>query len=152
MKYYAFHHLGKASDGSDRMLAFDMNAIAELELLLGDRPILEILNERAGFNFIRHLLCVGLKWQDPTLTPQKVGDLIQDHVVEKGLGLEVVIAPALEALEKSGVMGTPKKPKPNGEVVDLSQSPSDGAGPKRPAPKAKKAATEEKQPEETPTN
>ena len=152
MKHFTFRELGPTPDGSERLLAFDMNCIAELELALGDRSIYEILRERAGFNFMRHLLWAGLKRQEPRLTPEAVGDLIQKHVIEKGLNLEVIITPSLEALQKSGVLQAPKEAKPKGEVVDPGKSPSGGAGQKRPAPKAKKAATEEKQLEETPTN
>lgn len=125
MQYFKFTHLGPAPDGSERKLRFDLNAICDLEDAM-DGSIYTILRERAGFNFMRHLLWTGCKWQEPALTPAVVGELIQKEILDKGLDLEVIVAPALEALRRSGVLKSGKEAQPKeNEVVDLDQRPTE---------------------------
>lgn len=128
MQYFRFTHLGPAPDGSERKLRFNMNAICELEEAMDGASIYDILRERAGFNFLRHLLWAGLKWQEPALTPDVVGELIQKETLDKGSDLEVLVTPALEALKRSGVLKSGKETQPKeNEVVDLDQRPTEPA-------------------------
>lgn len=121
MQYFRFPHLGPAPDGSDRKLRFDLNAMCDLEDAMDGASIYRILADRAGFNFIRHLLWAGLKWNEPSLTPRKVGELIQKEVLDQGKDLEVVVTPALEALRRSGVLQQTDNVV-DAEVVDLEDT------------------------------
>lgn len=91
-------------DDKVRRIRYDFNAISELEENL-DAPIGMLLSEKeAGFRVLRGLLWVGLKWEHRSLTPQAVGDLIQQHLEEGGEIADLMKA-ATDALQRSGIFG-----------------------------------------------
>ena len=71
--------------GRDRVLRFDMNALAELEDRL-KMPLSLIFNENnVGVRTIRECLFVGLRHRDRKLTPKDVGDWMEfDRMTEYG--------------------------------------------------------------------
>ena len=92
--------------GKQRNLKYDINAIADIEreMKIG---IGEILNsERMGFDVLRVMLWAGLKHEDQSLTPYKVGNHIQKYIVDNKINLvdamiklQDVVAEALKASE-----------------------------------------------------
>lgn len=141
MQYFAFHQLGDAPDGSQRMLGFDMNVIADIEDAMGGQSIYRLM-QQPGFNFIRHLAWAGLKWQDPKLTPADAGDLIQKFVIDKGKSLETLVDPIMEAIKKSGVLGKEKKAGPQEPKVGTGR-PTETAPAEAAEPETQDVATED---------
>lgn len=87
-----------------RRLRYDFNAISELEEKM-DAPIGTLLSEnRMGFRAIRGLLWAGMKWENRSLTPQAVGELIQKHL-DAGGDLPGLTDKATQALRLSGIFG-----------------------------------------------
>lgn len=84
-------------------LRFDFNALADLEDLMGF-GISELFSEkRIGVSVVRALIWAALKWDDKTITPQKVGIMIQDYL--KGGGdLADLMDKVTSALTKSGLI------------------------------------------------
>lgn len=70
-------HRGEAVIELDRSrtLKLTFNAMCEAESLLG-RPV---ISGQIGMSEIRALLWAGLKWEDKTLTPERMGNLLQKH-------------------------------------------------------------------------
>lgn len=64
-----------------RHLKLSINAIADAERLEG-RNLTHLLAE-GGISASRALLWAGLKWEDRTLTPEKVGDLMEEWIQTK---------------------------------------------------------------------
>lgn len=95
----------------DRPLVYNINAVGELE----DRfnmPVQEIFSRDSKlglFRFLRAFILIGLKHggmnfrgtlEDNEL---RVGDLIQEHWIDKGRTLNELLKIGFEALELSGV-------------------------------------------------
>jgi len=62
-----------------RNLRFDINAFADAEALIG-ASVLDVLSTETGllrFSVQRALIWAGLKHEDPSLTPQRVGAMMQ---------------------------------------------------------------------------
>lgn len=104
MQYFRFTHLGPAPDGMERKLRFDINTVCELEDAM-DKTLFDILRS-PSFNSLRYLVWAGLKWQDPALTASRVGELMQKHLIDEGKGWEAGLKPVMDALLRSGVMGS----------------------------------------------
>lgn len=60
-----------------RKLRFGMNQLALLEEALGI-PVSELGNIKMGVKELRLFLWAGLSWEDPELTPEKVGELADE--------------------------------------------------------------------------
>lgn len=60
-----------------RKLRFGMNQLAALEDALGV-PVTELGNIKMGVKELRLILWAGLSWEDPSLTPEKVGELADE--------------------------------------------------------------------------
>lgn len=59
-----------------RRLKFNMNALSELEDVLG-RPITQLSDQTIGMKELRALLWAGLLHEDPDLSLQEVGALVE---------------------------------------------------------------------------
>jgi len=82
-----------------RNVKFGMNGLIELEELMG-KPISEIEN---GFSMedLRTFFYVGLKWEDKDLTPEKVGDLMDQAIEKNEEGFNYLAEVMTEAVEKA---------------------------------------------------
>jgi hypothetical protein len=92
-----------------RHLKYDINAIADIERETKTGITALLQQERLGFDSIRILLWGGLKHEDRTLTVEKVGDLIQNYMVDQKSNLfqalTVFSDKIVEGLTKSGLIG-----------------------------------------------
>jgi len=91
-----------------RRVEYTFNALSDVEDLLGHPLGVTLANVRSlSARDFRALLWGGLKAQDPDLSPEKVGDLIQAYV-QKG---EVMALRDLvdQALTRSGIFGRPER-------------------------------------------
>jgi hypothetical protein len=97
-----------------RNLLFDVNAIADVEEVLG-KGIGEVFKEEnAGFSMIRALLCHGLKHEDQSMTPTRAGKMMQ-KALESGVSLQEIMEKVTEAIAKSEVF---PKAQPEDEAED----------------------------------
>ena len=64
------------SDGVERTLKFDLNAMAELEDKYGSVDAAFEMLDKNSIKALRFILWAGLVHEDPDLTEQKVGSLI----------------------------------------------------------------------------
>jgi len=90
--------------GKPRRLRYDFNALADVEERAGVGIGALLSSERMGLNTIRLLLWAGLKHEDRSLTPEKVGDILQS-LMENGMDLSVPMARVMLAVERSGLLG-----------------------------------------------
>lgn len=95
--------------GKVRRLRYDFNAISELEERL-NVTIGQLMapGHQSGFREIRGFLWAGLKWENRALTPEKIGELIQQHI-NAGGELSLLMDKATQALQASGLFGVPKE-------------------------------------------
>mgnify|MGYP000862248853 CR=1 FL=1 len=95
--------------GKQRNLKYDINAIADIEreMKVGINEIMS--NERMGFDVLRVMLWAGLKHEDQSLSPYKVGNHIQKFIVDNKSNLMEVLSKfqdsVLEALKASELFG-----------------------------------------------
>lgn len=61
-----------------RSLRYGMNALVRIEELLG-KPITKLDFENISINDLRTIMYAGLYHEDKTLTPESVGDLIDEY-------------------------------------------------------------------------
>lgn len=66
-----------------RNLRFGTNAIAQSEELL-DRKLLDVIKNGASLRELRVMIYCGLVWEDPSLTLETVGDLMDDGAEKHG--------------------------------------------------------------------
>ena len=95
--------------GRSRRLRFDMNALADLEGVLG-RSVAEVLSgdgNALGFAAMRALMWAGLKHEDRGLTLERAGLLMQG-AIESGMSLADLLAKISEAVTSCGVFGGSK--------------------------------------------
>ena len=105
MKSYVQIHLDRP-----RNLRFDINAFADAESMMGG-SVLEILGNETGllrFSVQRALLWAGLKHEDPSLTPQKVGSLMQEHLTN-GHSLTDLMKAVNDGILASGLISESKE-------------------------------------------
>ncbi|WP_069649638.1 hypothetical protein [Caloranaerobacter ferrireducens] len=86
-----------------RNLRYGINALCQLEDMLG-KPITKLQNE-TGIKEFRVILYCGLIWEDKTLTLEKIGDLMDEAITEKGI--DYINDKVSEALELA--LGNNKK-------------------------------------------
>src|SRR5690606_12461338 len=99
-----------------RRLRFDVNALADVEDAMGV-GIGAIFQQQVGIRMIRTLLWAGLKWEDPGLTQQRAGLLLQKYL-EQGGDLGALVDKLLEALKASGLVG--KAEDPNADEAEAA--------------------------------
>ncbi len=92
--------------GKPKRLRYDFNALADLEAKAGAGIGALMSEERVGLNTMRLLIWAGLKHEDRTLTPEKVGDMLQT-LMEGGMELSVPMAAVTKALQQSGIIAKP---------------------------------------------
>jgi hypothetical protein len=68
--------------GKPRHLKFDINAIADVEREIGIGVNSIMSQERMGLDILRVLLWAGLRHEDQSLTPYKIGNWIQKYLVD----------------------------------------------------------------------
>ena len=91
--------------GKNKRLRYDFNAVADIEEKSG-KGLGSLFSEQdIGLNSIRLLFWGGLKWEDPGLTLQRAGQLIQQFVKD-GNALEDLMPYIEEAINKSGLFGS----------------------------------------------
>lgn len=94
-----------------RRLKFDMNALAELEDVIG-KPVSQLNQDTVGIKELRAMVWAGLLHEEPKLTIKGAGDLIQlDRIKEitKKVTEALTIAFSSQSEEKndqSGQSGT----------------------------------------------
>jgi hypothetical protein len=90
--------------GKERLLKFDYNSVSDLEEHYG-KGIASILNEEQfGFNTARVFYTYGLRWKEPGMTTQVVGNLLGEEV-QNGKDLKDLFEPVMKALTKSKLLG-----------------------------------------------
>lgn len=90
--------------GKTRLLRYDYNAVCEIEEQFGKGISAIFANDQAGFRSVRIILWAGLRWKDPGITLQRVGQMLNEEV-KNGTSLEEIFKIAFKALNKSGVFG-----------------------------------------------
>lgn len=96
--------------GRSRRLRFDMNALAELEGVLG-RSVAEVISgdgQALGFASMRALMWAGLRHEDRGITLERAGLLMQ-QAIESGMTLADLLAKVSEAVTSCGVFGGGKE-------------------------------------------
>lgn len=92
-----------------RNLKYGMNGMIQLEKELG-KPLTSLSDSEFSLEDLRTMLYVGLKWEDKELTPDQVGD-IMDEAIEKH-GMEYLSNQLGKALEGAfGNTAMPSKKK-----------------------------------------
>lgn len=109
------------TNGEQKNLRFDMNAIAELEGLLGKSIAFALENEdQLGIKFIRNALYCGLLWANKSkkFTPATVGNMMDPdhmadygHAVSRGIMLALGIDPDRKREEGEEAPVNPTRPE-----------------------------------------
>lgn len=86
-----------------KQLRYDFNAIADLEERFGKGVGAIFTEEQLGFRSLRLLYWAGLKWRDPGLTEQRVGNMLAQKM-EQGDSLQDLFQPVVQALKLSGLI------------------------------------------------
>ena len=97
---YVFIELG----GKTRKLKYDFNAVADIEAQANMGLPALLMGPQAGFNTLRWLIWGGLKHEQKNLMPWKVGDWLQQYMVEGGTYKQLMDL-AMKALELGKVIG-----------------------------------------------
>lgn len=87
-----------------RRLRYTFNSLCILQDRLGLRADELLTESKLGFKQVRAFLWSGLIEEDPSLTPEAVGEMVQDYL-ERGAKLPELMASMLEALRRSGLIG-----------------------------------------------
>jgi|SRR5690554_3622634 len=90
--------------GRERQLRFDFNAVADLEEHFGKGIASVMSEEQVGFRTIRAMYWAGLKWRNPRLTVEKVGEWLQEEL-ENGASFEDLLEPIIKAMKLAGLIG-----------------------------------------------
>ena len=91
-----------------RYLRFDINAFADIEQK-GGAGLEKLVGENlVGINTIRLLLWGGLKWEEPRLSLEQVGNMISQYL-EGGGELQDIGNKVMEAVQHSGLVAKPGK-------------------------------------------
>ncbi|GAB6171991.1 hypothetical protein JCM15765_14690 [Paradesulfitobacterium aromaticivorans] len=92
-----------------KQLRYDFNAIADLEEKFGKGIAVIVSEEQVGFRALRLFYWSGLKWKDPGITPQRVGQMLMKKITDDGETVEELFVPVMKALEKSGLLKTKRE-------------------------------------------
>ena len=90
-------------DGGELRLRFDVFAVSDIEAFY-DRGILEILRVQAGVRSTMIFAWAGLKHDDPKITPQKVGEWMQDAIDSERSSAMEIQRQVFLAFFRSGVL------------------------------------------------
>ncbi len=91
-------------DGKVKKLRYNFNAIADLEQQVGSGVTKLFSEEMVGFNTIRLLFWAGLRWEDPGLTMQRAGMIIE-QLLSEGHSFEELSGWITDAFQLSGLIG-----------------------------------------------
>ena len=83
----------------ERHLKFGFNSLIEMEKVIG-RPLTE-LDDGVSIADLRSIIYVGLKWEDPELTEEGTGDLIDEGIENNDGGMEYIGEVVGKAVQKS---------------------------------------------------
>jgi hypothetical protein len=116
-------------DGFDRprKLKVDVNSISEFEDRAGFSIFDVVFNtDRLRIGTIRMLLYATMKADDKRLTPDKIGEMMNDYIV-KGGDLQTLANALVEAINKSRLIialsgGNPNETRGNGQTPLTSES------------------------------
>lgn len=101
-----------------KLLRYDFNSIADLEEKFGKGIAVIVSEEQVGFRALRLFYWAGLKWKDPGITVQRVGQMLQKKMTDEGETVDALFVPVMKALEKSGLLKT----KPSEEDEDFTDT------------------------------
>lgn len=110
-----------------RHLKFDINAIADVERETKTGITLIMSQERFGFDVLRVMLWAGLKHEDQSLTPYKIGSHIQTYIDDNKSNLIAAMNEfqnsILDALKASGLFGDiieeqTEEPEPGNSIAE----------------------------------
>jgi hypothetical protein len=107
-------------DGKMKLVKFDFNSVSEIEEYFGKGIMAIFREEHVGFNTIRILYHFGLKWKYRNVTPQVVGNWLQERI-ENGADFKDLMEPVMKALQLSGVMGKPSQEDDEEENEDFEE-------------------------------
>ena len=95
--------------GKPRHLKFDINAMGDFEREMKLSVMAAMSAERFGLDATRVLLWAGLKHEDQSLTPYKIGNWIQKYIIDNEAGLIEALTlfqkPILDAMRLSKIFG-----------------------------------------------
>lgn len=90
--------------GKTRNLKYGFNALIDLQDVLGIniQDLMKVMTKGASLRDLRSVLWVGLKHEDPTLTPEAVGDMISgpEDLAALGTAIRSAIEAAFPPVEK----------------------------------------------------
>jgi len=87
-----------------RKLRFSINALVEFQDVNGKDLTEELMSGGLSIKAIRNLLWAGLIEDDPSLTPSRVGDIMQDWIEKSGGSIVQLGEIVTEAVLESGVI------------------------------------------------
>ena len=90
--------------GKTKLLRFDYNSVSDLEAFYGKGISAILTEEQLGFNSLRTFYTFGLRWKEPGLTPQRMGNLLGE-AIEDGETFESLLKPIMKALNLSKLLG-----------------------------------------------
>jgi hypothetical protein len=99
-------------DGRTRALRFGSSAISRAEAKFEYRPFGQMVDCGVSNYFVQTLLWAGLLWQEPGLTWEQAGELIDHYTEETSRTYVDLTTPIFEALIEAGVFK--RQAKPNG--------------------------------------
>lgn len=117
LKKYVSVELG----GKEKLLRFDYNSVSDLEQYYGKGIAAILTEEQFGFNTARVFYCFGLRWKDPAITIQRVGMLLGEEI-DNGSTLDKLLAPVMEALKLSKLLGTGNETQEDEEEAKFEQA------------------------------
>jgi hypothetical protein len=96
-------------DGKELLIKFDYNAACDLEEMFGKGIAGILKEEQIGFKLVRAFYWAGLKWKNPGLTIERVGNMLGKEIQENDKNVMELMGPVMEALKKSKLLGNSKK-------------------------------------------
>lgn len=118
MRAYDVHKAVKIELDEERFLYFNIKALMELEKLLGVSvyEVLQQAEKGVSMRLLTYGLATGLKFDDPSMTVDKAGDILEKILSEQEQEdfqkvLTQLSVALFEAIVKSGVMGKYRLPK-----------------------------------------
>lgn len=110
-------------DGKEKLLKLDYNSVSDLEEYYNKGFHAILSEEQIGFRLVRAFYWAALKWKEPGLTMDKVGYWLNKEIQETDKNIGDLMAPVMDALKKSRLLGTPEKDETiEGEYEDLEEN------------------------------
>jgi hypothetical protein len=112
-----------------RRIRFDVNALDTLDQALGGMPLMEMIRllSQGSVRASKLALWVGLRHEDRNLTPDRVGNMMQEHLDDGG-ELGELNDKVMEALYGSGIIRRPEEPAPQ-DPTPPSPTPTSATSP-----------------------